>query len=77
MHPFASAINRGENASRLFEHYFAGNGEGNAPRRAIEQLRTHFGFELRNLMRDSRLRKIAGVCRAREMAELGHSDECS
>jgi hypothetical protein len=77
VHAFASAINCSKNASRFLEHHFAGNSKRHSPRRAIQELRPDLGFELRDLMRHGRLRKIAGVCRPREMAQLGHSHECS
>ena len=75
MHSLAGAIDRSENAPRFLEHDLACDGERHAPRGAIQQLRADVLLELRNLLRDRRLRDIADARRAREMTELGDRDE--
>ena len=75
MHALPGAIDGRENPPRLFEHDVAGHREGDPPGRAVQQLRPDGRFELRDLVRHGRLRKIAEARGAREVSQLGDGHE--
>jgi hypothetical protein len=75
LHPFAGAVDRCQDAPRLLEHHLARDRERHASRGTVEQLRADFLLEFRNLVRNCRLRHIAGARGACEVTLLGHHDK--
>src|SRR5262249_25232847 len=75
LHPLTRAIDGGKDPARFLEHHLARNRQRHAPRGAIQEPRADFAFELRDLVRDCRLRQVAGDGGPREMPVLGDGDE--
>jgi hypothetical protein len=59
LHPFVRAVDGAENAPRLFEEDFTGDGQRDAASGSIQELGADLFFELRDLVRDRRLREVA------------------
>jgi hypothetical protein len=76
VHPFAGAIDRGKNVARLLEEDLARDGQRHAPGGPIQQLCADGFLELRDLMRDRRLRHVADGRGAGEVPPLGDRHEC-